>query len=47
MTDTITVQVRFFASVRQAVGESRVERTLASGATVADLLAVLAPPVEG
>ncbi|MEZ4770510.1 MAG: molybdenum cofactor biosynthesis protein MoaE [Caldilineales bacterium] len=42
MTDTITVQVRFFASVRQAAGESRVERTLARGATVADLLAALA-----
>ena len=42
MTDTITVQVRFFASVRQAVGEGRVVRNLPDGATVADLLAALA-----
>ena len=42
MTDTITIQVRFFASVRQAVGESRVERVLPGGATVADLLGALA-----
>ncbi len=42
MTDMINVQVRFFASVRQVVGESRVVRSLPDGATVADLLAALA-----
>lgn len=42
MINTIDVQVRFFASVRQAVGESRVGRRLPGGATVADLLAALA-----
>lgn len=42
MSDTITVQVRFFAAVRQAVGEARVERQVARGTTVAGLLSELA-----
>ena len=47
MADKITVQVRFFASVRHVVGESRVERSLPGGATVADLLADLVADYPG
>jgi molybdopterin synthase catalytic subunit len=39
---TIDVQVRLFASLRQAVGEARVTRSLPDGATVADLVQGLA-----
>lgn len=39
---TIDVQVRLFASLRQAVGEARLARTLPTGATVADLVRTLA-----
>jgi molybdopterin synthase catalytic subunit len=39
---TIAVQVRLFASLRQAVGEATLSRTLAAGSTVADLLKALA-----
>lgn len=39
---TIDVQVRLFASLRQAVGEARLTRTMPAGATVADLVRVLA-----
>lgn len=41
MSDHIRVQLRFFASLRQVVGEASQERELASGATVADLMAGL------
>ena len=39
---TITVQVRLFASLRQAAGTARLTRGLPAGATVADLMQALA-----
>jgi molybdopterin synthase catalytic subunit len=36
--DRIEVQVRLFASLRQAVGEAKLTRSLPTGATVADLV---------
>jgi molybdopterin synthase catalytic subunit/molybdopterin converting factor small subunit len=42
MTDTIDVQVKLFASLRQAVGEGVLSRSLPAGSTVADLVRVLA-----
>lgn len=39
---TIDVQVRLFASLRQAVGEAKLARSLPAGATVADLVRTLA-----
>lgn len=41
MTDPITVQVKLFASVRQAVGQATLRRTLPAGSTVGDLVAAL------
>jgi molybdopterin synthase catalytic subunit len=35
---TVEVQVRFFASLRQTVGEAKMTRSLPDGATVADLV---------
>lgn len=39
---TITVQVRLFASLRQAAGAARLTCGLPAGATVADLMQALA-----
>ncbi len=39
---TIDVQVRLFASLRQAVGEAKLAHSLPAGATVADLVQALA-----
>jgi molybdopterin converting factor subunit 1 len=37
----VTVRLRFFASLRERLKASEAERTLADGATIADLWAVL------
>lgn len=42
MTEPITVQVKLFASLRQAVGQATLQRTLPAGSTVRDLVAALA-----
>ncbi|MCS6845818.1 MAG: molybdenum cofactor biosynthesis protein MoaE [Caldilineales bacterium] len=42
MSDPITVQVRLFASLRQAVGQATLRRTLPAGSTVGDLMRALA-----
>jgi molybdopterin synthase catalytic subunit len=41
-SETIRVQVRFFASLRQAVGQAAIERSVPEGATVATLRETLA-----
>jgi molybdopterin converting factor subunit 1 len=41
----IRVQVRLFASYREAAGTNRLELTLQGGATVADLVASLEPRI--
>lgn len=47
MTDQINVQVRFFASLRQAAGVSAVDRQLPAGSTVATLLHELSATYPG
>jgi molybdopterin synthase catalytic subunit len=42
MSETIRVQVKFFASLRQAVGQAAIERSVPAGATVASLREALA-----
>jgi molybdopterin synthase catalytic subunit len=42
---SIRVHVRLFASYREAAGTSRLDRSLAAGATVADLLEALASQI--
>jgi molybdopterin converting factor subunit 1 len=42
---SIRVHVRLFASYREAAGTNRLDSSLAAGATVADLLAALAPRI--
>jgi molybdopterin synthase catalytic subunit/molybdopterin converting factor small subunit len=44
---TLEVQVRLFASLRQAVGEAKLTRSLPVGATVADLLQALVAEYPG